>query len=264
MAVPRDALGVGSALQRHSSRSLQRRLSVEHDIVIGDQVLHRGHRLRVHLDPVQDGADVPQGGVVHVGGDDDRNIVPPHSRILGGGVGIGGLDGSQPQPVAVHGGGVEENLPQRPHLGVVIGIAEDGLAVLLELPGGDSENLVFGSPAQDEGGRRISSVGQRSGRLGDAGEVDIAARQDLVLDQPGAAAQCHLIHLAFLERLDLLVHLGQRVLLAVLQERVHQVPPGGVPLGGGQLVTGEGGGCLFLLGGGIRRRCRFSHVVHPL
>ena len=44
------------------------------------------------------------------------------------------------QAVAVDGGGVGENLPQGEHLGVIVGVAENGLAVLLKLPGGDREN----------------------------------------------------------------------------------------------------------------------------
>ncbi len=201
MAVPGDVRHVLPAGQGSPRRGLQGEVLFEVHIVIAGQLLRRGHGLEVHLDAVQIGANVKGVRVIHVDRNDNGEVIAPDAGVLGGGQRTGGLFSSQPQPVAVDGGGVQENLPQGQHLGVVVGVAENGLAVFLKFPGGNSENLIFRAPAQDKGGRRISTVGQRGGGLCNAGKVDIAARQDLVLDQPGAASQCHYFTAPFMNLL---------------------------------------------------------------
>ena len=210
MAVPGDVRHILPAGQRRPRRGRQSDVLFEVHVIVAGQVRRRGHGLEVHLDAVQVGGDIPESGVIHVGRNDNGDVIAPDAGVLGGGQCSGiipraqlasRLFGSQPQPVAVDGGGVQENLPQGQHLGVVVGIAENGLAVFLKFPGGNSENLIFRAPAQDKGSRRISTVRQRGGGLCNAGEIDIAAGQDLVLDQPGATSECHYFTAPFMNLL---------------------------------------------------------------
>lgn len=134
------------------------------------------------------------------------------------------------------------NLTQGQQLGVVIPIAEDGLAVFLKLTRGDGENLTLRAPAQNKGRCRIASVRQSGRCLCHAGEIDVAAGQDLVLGQPVTSAKSHLSHLAFHKLFNQRIHLIQGVGLAILQQCADQVPPVDISLRGHQLRLGKGGG----------------------
>ncbi len=106
MAVPGDVRHVLPAGQGCPRRSLQREVFLEVHIVIAGQILRLGHRLEVHLDAIQIGANVKGIRVIHVDRNDDGEVIAPDAGVLGGGQRTGRLFGSQPQPVAVDGGGV--------------------------------------------------------------------------------------------------------------------------------------------------------------
>ena len=187
-----DGGGVRPRGQGHPGGCLQGGVRLEVHPVIAHQSLSVRHGLGIGGHAVHIGGHIPELLIIHIGGHHNGDVIASHAAILGRGQGVVGLDGPGAQAVAVDGGGVGENLPQGEHLGVIVGVAENGLAVLLKLPGGDRENRALGAPAQLKRRCRIASVREGCGRPGHAGEYDVGARQDLVLGQPGAASQCHI------------------------------------------------------------------------
>ena len=187
-----DGGGIRPVGQRHPDRCGQGGLRLEVHPIVAYQSLSILNGLGVSGHAVHIGGHIPQVRLIHIGGHHNGDVVASHAAILSRGQGVGGLDGPGAQAVAVDGGGVGENLPQGEHLGVVVGIAENGFAVLLKLPGGDGENLTLRAPAQLKRRCRKASVREGRRRPGHTGKIDIVTGQDLVLDLPGAAAQRHI------------------------------------------------------------------------
>ena len=132
MVLAGDCCIISAAGQLGARSGRQRGAGLENHIVIGHQISGRLDRLGVNTLAVQVGAHIPCAGVIDIGGDDNREVIATHTGVLGIRISAACLF-AVAQPPAVDGGGVLENLTQGQQLGVVIPVAKDGLAVLLEL-----------------------------------------------------------------------------------------------------------------------------------